>query len=306
MSQIHSLYYELVGNPAGIPCVYFHGGPGGGFEDGDKRFFDFKKYQVLFFDQRGAGRSRPFASTLENTTDLLIKDAFALMDVVGFKQALYFGGSWGSTLALVTAIHSPARCLGLILRGIFLGNKDANEYYLKGAWRTHLPDVWERFCAQVPRSFRDNPAPYYFRKMTGRDKGEIKKFCFEWARMELGMMKPFLPGPLLDKAVRSGPYVSLATLEAHYISQRCFLGPNYILRNAGVLSGLPTWILHGRFDFVCPPEHALQLHRVMRGSRLSFVEAGHSSRDPKLESALCAALSEFKGKLMKSSRKAKR
>jgi proline iminopeptidase len=145
----HELYVEQCGNPQGQPVVFLHGGPGGGSNAMARRFFDPAHYRIILFDQRGAGRSRPHASLVDNTTWHLVADLETLRAHLGVDRWLVFGGSWGSTLALSYAQAHPERVSGLILRGIFtLRRRELTWFYQEGASRLY-PDLWQDFFAPI-------------------------------------------------------------------------------------------------------------------------------------------------------------
>lgn len=279
----HNLYYELYGNPKGIPVVFLHGGPGAGFSDKDKTFFDKRRYNVLLFDQRGSSRSTPFGSIKNNTTQDCVNDINKLMDYVGFSKAYVFGGSWGSTLALVYAINHPERVLGLILRGIWLSNKYSLDHYIAGGIKEFFPDVWERFSTLVKKG--ENPAEYYLKQMLTADQVTSDKYAYEWAYYEMSFYTiRKISGT--EEILNTFSYKSLAILEAHYIANNCFIPENFILENIDKIKNIKTTIVHGRFDFICPPIMAFQLQEVMKNSKLNIMNAGHSGYDPENFKAL--------------------
>ncbi len=272
----HSLYYELYGNPKGIPVLFLHGGPGAGFSDADKEFFDENRYNVLFFDQRGASRSKPFGSIEHNTTQDLLQDIDYILDVLNFDKVYVFGGSWGSSLALVYAIHNPKRVLGLVVRGIWLANKYGLDHYMNGGIREFFPDVWQRFVDLVPEG--EQPVSYYLKQMLSDNEEISNKYAYEWAYYELSFYtinKIADPAELLGKFA----YKSLAILEAHYINNKCFLEEDFIMKNIDKIAHIKTAIVHGRYDFICPPAQAFRLHSGLKNSVLNITNAGHSSSD---------------------------
>jgi proline iminopeptidase len=272
----HSLYYELYGNPKGIPVIFLHGGPGAGFSDKDKTFFDKRRYNVLLFDQRGSSRSTPFGSIENNTTQDLVADINKLLDFMGFSKVYVFGGSWGSTLALVYAIHHPQRVLGLILRGIWLSNKYSLDHYIGGGIKEFFPDVWERFAKLVKKG--ENPAEYYLKQMLTADKETSDKYAYEWAYYEMSFYTiRKISGT--EEILNTFSYKSLAILEAHFIANNCFIPENFILENIDKIKNITTTIIHGRFDFICPPIMAFQLQQAMKNSKLNIMNAGHSGYD---------------------------
>ena len=294
----HKLYYEFCGNKNGIPVLFLHGGPGSGFVDAHKNAFDLKKFNLILFDQRGAGRSKPFASLKANTTAHLISDINKILDFAVIEKALLFGGSWGSTLALAYALKYPERVLGLQLRGIFLGDSQSVRYYLNGGVEIHAPEAWERFVRQVPEKNRKDIVDYYFKKMRSKKYSERKKACYEWARYEMSIMKMKISEKEIEEYVGEYSYMSLAPLEAHYLRKNCFMPDNYILENAHKLSGIPVSIVHGRYDLICQPRDAYLLHKEINSSRLKLVTAGHSASEREIEKAQKSELKRF-AKLLK-------
>lgn len=279
----HSLYFELFGNPKGIPMVFLHGGPGAGFSDKDKTFFDKRRYNVLLFDQRGSSRSKPFGSIKNNTTQDLVADINKLLDFVGLDKAYVFGGSWGSTLALVYAIHHPERVLGLILRGIWLSNKYSLDHYIAGGIKEFFPDVWERFGKLVQDG--ENPAKYYLKQMLTANKETSDKYAYEWAYYEMSFYTiRKISG--IDEILNTFSYKSMAIMEAHFIANNCFIPENFIMNNIYKIKNIKTTIVHGRFDFICPPIMAFQLHSALNNSKLNITVSGHSGYDPENFKAL--------------------
>lgn len=288
VSHGHELYFELYGNPKGIPVVFLHGGPGAGFGDKDKKFFDSSRYNVLFFDQRGTSRSKPFGSIENNTTQLLVKDINTLLDHLNFDKVYVFGGSWGSTLSLVYAIHHPERVLGLILRGIWLANRYALDHYIGGGIKEFFPDVWDRFESLVPKG--ENPVDYYLKMMTSDNTEISDKYAYEWAYYEMSF---YTINKITDteEVLKTFSYKSMAILEAYYIKNNCFLAQDFIMKNIDKIKDIKTAIVHGRFDFICTPIQAFQLHEGLNNSKLNIEIAGHSSSD---EENMIALISELK------------
>ncbi len=283
----HELYYELYGNPKGIPVLFLHGGPGAGFSDSDKQFFDKRRYHVLFFDQRGTSRSKPFGSIENNTTAHLIHDINLILNKLNFDKGYVFGGSWGSTLALVYAIHHPERVSGLILRGIWLANDYGIEHYIGGGIREFFPDVWNRFANLVKEG--EKPVDYYLKQMLSNDEKLGNRYAYEWARYEMSfytIRKIEDTDDLLDTL----SYKSMAILEAYFIKNRCFLPEDFIMKNVDKIKDIPTTIVQGRFDFICPPVHAFRLHDGLNHSTLNITISGHSSSDPENKKKLISEM----------------
>jgi len=283
----HKMYYEECGNPNGRPILFVHGGPGAGCDEESRRYFDPKKWRIILFDQRGSGRSKPFGSIRQNTTQALVSDMTKLLDSLGISKVVLFGGSWGSTLSLVYAIEHPERVAGMVLRGIWLANKEDIDHYIRGGSALWYPDVWERFASLVPEKHRSDPLAYYYKKMTSGPIKERESFAYEWARYELSIIHlRQLSGKKLDGEIRSYPYLSLGVMEAHYITNSCFFDENFILSNIEKIPQVPISIVHGRYDAVCPTKGAWRLAQALPNARFNLVLAGHSGSEPEIQKIL--------------------
>lgn len=280
----HEIYYEECGNQNGVPVIYLHGGPGAGCDKDARRFFDPKKCCIIILDQRGSGRSKPYASTYANTTQHLVEDICRLLDHLGKKKVLVFGGSWGSTLALVYAINHPETVLGMVLRGIFLSEKKEYVDYLNGQTEhSRFPEICERFLNNIPEDARKNPADYYFAMMTSGDSRLRCKYAYEWSYYESARLRLYPSSEKeLKKEITAEPYMALAIMEAHYFRNLCFLEDGFIIKNAHRIPHVPISIIHGRYDDVCSVESAIRLHRVLPASKLHIVVAGHSRMDKEI------------------------
>jgi proline iminopeptidase len=280
----HELYYALYGNPEGVPVLFVHGGPGAGCSKNAARHFNPKKFNILTVDQRGAGKSRPFAGMRANTTQKLVQDFRKLLRFLKIEKTFLFGGSWGSCLSLCYAIKYPKTVLGMVLRGIYLGSRYENEYFMNGGARTHFPEAWERFSGNVPNRYRSRPAKFYWRMMNSKSQKTAYKYCFEWALYENSMLHLDYDLKKALKEARGKWVIPLARLEAKYLMNDCFLPKNHILRNANKIKQIPVSLVHGRYDFVCTPDMAYRLHKALPKSKLFFVLAGHSLSDSEIRS----------------------
>jgi len=288
----HSLYYECCGNQKGLPVLFLHGGPGYGFGSRSKDFFELNKCNLVLFDQRGAGRSKPFASTQANTTGRLVKDINKLLDFLNFKKVFLFGGSWGSTLALMYAIKNPKRVMGMLLRGIYTATKKENDFYVNDV-KLFFPEDYPRFISLVPQKYRGNPLKYYTKRMANGSKKIRQKYAFAWARYEHSILK-LVPEDIkkIEEETKKSNYLSLGVLETYYLSNGCFIPNDYIIKNAGKIK-VPVSIVQGRYDMVCPPITAWKIHRAIKNSRLQLTISGHSSSDPETSQALRKEMKRF-------------
>lgn len=281
----HRIYYEECGNPEGLPVLYLHGGPGSGCDKESRRFFDPKICRVILFDQRGSGRSTPYTRIYANTTWYLLEDIEKLRSRLGIQKFLLFGGSWGSTLALVYAETHPENVSGMVLRGIFFGEEREILDYKDGIRQvcSRFPEAWKRFISHVPLEERHNPAKYYFSRLISGDSEMRKKYAYEWSYYEMSRSNLVSKNKRgLHQSIVNSPYESLSVMEAHYFMNSLFLEDGFIINNAKLLQRVPVSIIHGRYDGVCDVENARRLHRVLPDSRLHIVAAGHARSDPEI------------------------
>lgn len=295
VSPLHDLYWEECGPPDGIPIVFLHGGPGAGLGPADRRFFDPDHFRAVLFDQRGCGRSTPQGELRENSPEHLAADIEALRTRLEIERWHVFGGSWGSTLALLYAETHPERCLSLTLRGIFLLRRDEVDWWLYGMGR-FFPELWRDFAGHVPEEERGDLLEAYWRRLTSDDPEVRRKAALAWSVYE-GSCCTLLPSPAFAAAFgQESMALSLARLEAHYFRNQRFEPEDRLLRDAGRLRSIPGTIVQGRYDVVCPPSAADQLRRVWPEARHILVpDAGHSSREPGIARELVSALERLKG-----------
>ncbi len=293
----HRLYWEQCGSPDGLPTLFLHGGPGSGCEPWHRRFFDPARYRIVLFDQRGSGRSTPHAGLEANTTADLIADIERLRELLGIGRWVVFGGSWGSTLGLAYAEAHPERVIGLVLRGIFLCRpRDIHWFYQSGADRI-FPEAWSRFLEPIPEAERDDLVAAYHRRLTGTDREQRERAAQAWSIWEgsTSCLRPNrnVVAHFADPSVA----VSLARIECHYFRHDSFLEPDQLLRDAGRLAGIPGYIVHGRYDVVCPVEQAVALHQAWPQAELRIVsDAGHSAAEPGIARELVAATDALAGR----------
>ncbi len=296
----HVLHVEESGIPNGLPLVFVHGGPGAGCESYHRRFFDPEKYRIVLFDQRGCGQSTPHASLESNTTPKLIEDMERIRTKLGIDKWVVFGGSWGSTLALVYAQTYPERVLGLILRGIFLCRpRDIQWFYQEGANRVY-PDYWEQFLRPIPPEERDNMLAAYYRRLTGDDEIARMSAAKAWSIWE-GRCATIAPRKaVVDHFGSAHTALSLARIECHYFMNNCFMEANQIVLNASRLTNIPGVIIQGRYDMICPVEQAWDLQHAWPQSELRIIsDAGHSATESGIVDALVKATVEMSVKLEK-------
>jgi proline iminopeptidase len=297
LDALHCMYWETSGAPGGIPVVFLHGGPGGGSSPRHRRFFDPAAYRIVVYDQRGAGRSTPLGELGDNTTAHLVDDLEQLRRHLGIDRWLVFGGSWGSTLAIAYAEAHPERCLGLVLRGIFLCRQSEIDWFLYGL-RAIFPEVWERFAGFLPAAERDDLLVNYHRRLTDPDPAVHMPAARSWSVYE-GSCSTLLPSPeTIEHFASDVVALGLARIEAHYFVHDTFMPPNALLDNVSRLQAIPGVIVQGRYDVVCPPVTAFELARAWPEARFQLIDdAGHSAWEPGITAALVQACERFKREL---------
>ena len=289
LDATHSMYWEQSGNPEGIPVLFLHGGPGAGATSVHRRFFDPSFYRIVIFDQRGAGRSIPHGNLSDNTTAHLIEDIERLRHLLGISKFLLFGGSWGSTLAIAYAQSYPENCLGLVIRGIFLGRASEIHWFLYGLKRV-FPEAWRTFVSVLPENERVDILENFRRRLLDPDPSVYLPAARAWSRYE-GACSTLHPSRETVAAFSNdSTAVALARIETHYFSNGNFMPDNALLENIEKCSGLPCLIIQGRYDMICPISTADELHRAWPSSEIKIIpNAGHSAMDPGVREALVQA-----------------
>jgi proline iminopeptidase len=294
----HSLYWELSGNPDGKPVVFLHGGPGGGSSPDHRRQFNPDKYKILVFDQRGCGKSTPYASLDHNTTWDLVEDIEKLRTQVSkVDKWQVFGGSWGSTLALAYAETHPERVTELVLRGIFLFDQyEIDWMYKDGGASQVYPDKFQDFIAAIPEEERGDLVEAYRKRLTGDDKDEQLRAAKAWSKWE-GDIVTLLPSPsTIEHFTAPDVAVAVARIENHYMANHGWLEQGQLLEGAKKLRGIPGVIVQGRHDTCTPPMAAWMLKQVWPEVELNIIpDAGQLFSEPGNHDAQVRATDKFAG-----------
>jgi proline iminopeptidase len=287
VDHLHSLYVEESGNPNGLPVLFIHGGPGGGCQPIHRQFFDPKQYRIILFDQRGCGRSRPHACLTNNTTAHLIEDIEKIRRHLEIDEWLLFGGSWGSTLALLYAQAYPERILGLILRGIFLcRDEDISWFYQAGASNIY-PDYWQDFIAPIESGQQHNMIAAYYKVLTSEDEVARMRAAEAWSVWEGRTSNLVTNKDTINHFAEPFVALAMARIECHYFYHQAFIEQNQILDNMLTLKNTPITIIHGRHDMVCPIKQAYDLQQTAKHAKMVICEsAGHSAFEPDISRAL--------------------
>jgi proline iminopeptidase len=282
VSDVHEIYYEECGNPAGKPAVFLHGGPGAGSDKRARQFFDPRHYRIVVFDQRGCGRSRPSASLIENTTWHLVADIERLRKHLGIDRWLVFGGSWGSTLALAYAEANPERVSEIVLRGIFLLRYAEIRWFYQHGASEIFPDAWEAYRDAIPPDERDDFLSAYHKRLIGSDQRAALAAARAWSIWEASASFLYTNGDNIRKWGEDQFALAVARIECHYFVNRGFLrSESQLLDDVHRIRHIPATIVQGRYDVVCPATSAWDLHRAWPEADLRIVpDAGHSAFEP--------------------------
>jgi proline iminopeptidase len=273
----HTLYVQDWGSDAvdAPVIVHLHGGPGSGSGDKFKEAYDPAHQRVIFFDQRGCGKSTPYGSLENNTTDDLVQDINKITEALGIDTFTVAGGSWGSTLALVYAIRNPERVERMVIRGIFTGRQSEIDFMEQGGFKAFFPEVWEQFAQSVPAEFYSKPRDYHMPRVLGDDQEAAKASAYAYHQLEGSILR-------LDDRLSATDYETFdpvsSKIECHYMHNACFIPEGYIMNNAHKLT-MPIYLLQGRYDAICPPITAYELSQKLPNSQLFWTTAGHSGSD---------------------------
>ncbi len=294
VSEIHEIYYELCGNPNGKPVFVLHGGPGGGCSARMRRYFNPEKFLIVLHDQRGAGRSRPYAELRENNTDNLVADIEVLRKKLHLEKIIIFGGSWGSTLGLAYAERYPDRVSAMVLRGLWTCTKAELEYWYGGGVGRFFPEEYERLVSILP-SEESGTVPQRLMKLLQSDDPAVRrKAAVAWASYEIKLC--YLNRSDEDIAAifdKWDPY-DFALIENYYMTNNCFLQDDQLAKNAYRLKEIPIVIVNGRYDVICPPQVAYEFCKTLPKARLVIAEAsGHGQSEPGNTAALVSAMMEL-------------
>ena len=297
VSDLHEIYWEESGNPAGKPVVFLHGGPGGGTDARMRRFFDPTRYRIVIFDQRGCGKSRPYASLVDNTTWHLVSDIERLREHLGIDSWQVFGGSWGSTLALAYAQSHPQRVTELVLRGIFLVRPWEFRWFYETPDGTGAlyPDLYEEFVKPIPPAERGELMQAYYRRLTSDDPKVRREAARAWSVWEGATSFLRLNPDYVAKFEEDEVADAFARIECHYFINGGFLRtPSQLLDDVPKIRHLPCTIVQGRYDVVCPMKSAWDLHRAWPEADLRIIaDAGHSAFEPGILSELVTATDRY-------------
>lgn len=292
---LHEIYVEESGNPEAQPVIFVHGGPGGGTDPNQRRFFNPQKWRIILFDQRGCGKSRPFGELKQNTTWDLLDDMEQIRHQLQIDKWHVFGGSWGSTLSLAYAINHPGQVLSLVLRGIFLVRKKEIDWFYQQGASYFYPAEWQEYLSLIPEDERSDLLAAYHRRLTSTKQEVVKQAAIFWSRWEGATSKLRQNKHMIDDFSDDHFAYAFARIENHYFINKAFFSEdNYLLNNIGKISHIPGFIIQGRYDMPCPPSTAYELHKAWPQAEFIMVEeAGHSASELGITSALVDATNKL-------------
>ncbi|KAF8635175.1 hypothetical protein AX15_000508 [Amanita polypyramis BW_CC] len=296
VSDIHTLYYEVSGKTDGNPVVFLHGGPGGGTGPQDREYFNPKKYKIILFDQRGAGKSTPSASIEENTTWDLVKDIEKLREHLKIEKWNVFGGSWGSTLSLAYAQTHPERVKSLVLRGIFTLRKSETKFFYQEGASHIFPEAWSEYESVIPESERRDMIKAYHTALNSSDENVRLRAAKAWTKWEMSTSKLHIDYEAITHADDDKYSTAFAKIENHYFVNDGFMRDGQLLEQQSIdkIRHIPTIIIQGRYDVVCPATTAYALHKAFPEATFHIVpDAGHSAREPGISKLLTEATDKF-------------
>ena len=294
VSEIHTIHWERTGNPNGKPVIILHGGPGAGSHPSYRQYFDPAFWKIIQFDQRGCGKSKPFAELKENNTLNLINDIECLRKHLKIERWSVFGGSWGSTLALCYAIEHSEKIDSLFLRGIFMCRKSELQWFYQEGASHIFPDVFNSYKNHIPEIEQNDLIQAYHKRLTSEDENIQLQAAEQWTRWELATSKLIPEQDAISKAVDAKFALPFARIENHYFVNNAFLEDNYILKNVNKFRNIPGVIVQGRYDVVCPTKSAWELHQAWPEAEFHIIQdAGHSVSEAGITSCLVDAIERF-------------
>jgi len=294
VSSLHEVYYQVGGNPKGKPVMYLHGGPGGGCSAHDFRYFNPQKFNIVLHDQRGSSQSKPYGEIRENTTENLVEDIEKLRKHLRLDRVILFGGSWGTTLALAYAETYPQNVAGIVLRGVFTATRAEIDHYYHGGAAKFFPEVYRELAASLDHPDRNDYPAQLLAKLMSDDPAVRDRYARIWFRYEGGIALLKKSEEMIEAFLRGHNPYAIALMENYYMANGCFLAEGQLLKNAGRLAAIPVVIINGRYDMICPPAAAYELHRSLPKSTLYIVpDAGHAAFEPGIQAELLKAMRGF-------------
>lgn len=294
VSNLHEIYYQCGGNPHGKAMMVLHGGPGVGCPPFYFRYFNPEKFHIILHDQRGAGKSKPYAELKDNTTQYLVEDIEKLRKHLNLGKVILFGGSWGSTLALAYAEAYPENVSGMILRGVFTATRQEIDHFYHGGTAVFFPEVHRKLVSLLPYPEQKNYPAQFLEKLQSPDETIRDKYARAWAMYESKIASLDMPDDRLEAMANHWPVYAFALIENYYMANGCFLEEGQLIKNAYKLKDIPIIMINGRYDVICPPINAFRLLQELPQAKLNIAPgAGHSASEPAIQKELLRAAKQF-------------
>jgi proline iminopeptidase len=294
VSEIHEIHYELCGKRTGKPVFVLHGGPGGSCSPYMRRFFNPDKFLIVLHDQRGAGKSTPFAEIRENNTQYLVQDIERLRTHLNLDKIVLFGGSWGSTLALAYGQAHSNHVSAMVLRGVFTATQEEIDHFYHGGVATFFPAVYDKLVNGLPDPGRRPIPEYLFSLIESSDPEQKSQYSRLWAAYELKICGLEIPDQQVDDILGTMNPYAFARLENYYMANDCFLEEGQLLKNTPKLKHIPIVMINGRYDVICPPINAFRLKQKLPHAKLVLAEsAGHWMGEKPIERELLRAMQQL-------------
>lgn len=291
----HEIYVEQSGHPQGMPVIFLHGGPCSGTRPSHRCFFDPERYHIILFDQRGSGLSKPFGELEKNTTQDLIEDMERIRVHLNIEQWLLYSGSWGSTLALLYAQQFTQTVLGMIIRGVFLARQRDLDWFIREGANRIYPVPYQNLLACLP----DQNIDYLYSTLWGEDEIATRRLARAWIQWssQVAIGKSYQPANEPEHTTQK--MVDQVKMELHFARNHYFIEEDYVLQNSACLQAIPSIIIHGRDDLVCPMEAGYRLSQVLLNASFRILEkAGHIAAGEVMIDALVGACDEMAERLM--------
>lgn len=295
----HAVYFEECGHPDGLPVVFLHGGPGSGCGPRHRQLFNPRTTRVVLFDQRGCGRSTADKPLHANTTTDLLHDMERLREHLGIKRWLVVGGSWGGGLGLAYASTYPSKCLGAVIRGVFLSRPADLQWFFEEA-RQCMPDAWSVFAAACATARSEKLLDYVCHQMLNAHDQDVLPLAMAWQAWENALTQRSVSSThataMNEKEAKA--LIAKYRLQSHYLINQCFFPSTGLLAQLAALNEMPVTLVHGRLDWICRPESAWAVHQAIPHSQLIWVDnAGHNPFEQPMTGVLVNAIEDLVQKL---------
>lgn len=286
----HSIYIEELGNTNGIPVIFLHGGPCSGTKPDHRRFFNPEKYRIILMDQRGCGQSLPYGELEDNNTQGLIDDMEQLRKQLNINKWLLFGGSWGGALALLYAQQHADKVSGMIIRGIFLARQNDLDWFIKEGARRIYPESWENLIQNIPENDRNDLVEGLYKALFSENELLQRRVAKAWAAWGAQVSLGNDYQKLGEVEHANEHLLKQVRMELHYAKNKYFISENQILENCNKLTDIPSIIIHGRYDLVCPMEAGMALHNALpQAQYIVLPHSGHIAKGEEMIDALITA-----------------